>query len=138
MIAGKLFGFPVEEGLFERVIDILKNEYGLVAGKLESPTGDYRVLVWEDEKGIGRYRVHCYGNNDWEIPRDGRRYDVFNFHYFLNKERFDRKILLRDPMREPLQRILSLSENRYETRHMSRETSVGELERHICTPNNFT
>ena len=52
MIASKLFGFLVEEGLFETVIDILKNEYGLVDGKLESSTGNYRVLVWEDENGV--------------------------------------------------------------------------------------
>jgi len=52
MIICKLFGFPVEEGLFEVVVDILKNEYGLVKGRLASDTENYRVLVWEDEKGI--------------------------------------------------------------------------------------
>jgi hypothetical protein len=131
MIAGKLFGFPVEEGLFETVIDILKNEYSLVDGKLESSTGDYRVLVWEDENGIGRYRVHCYVNMDWKIPDDGKRRDVFIFHYWLNEARFDREVFSRDPMREPLQRILELSENRYDTDHMFLETTVDELEKSI-------
>ena len=131
MIVGKLFGFPVEEGLFKKVISILKDEYGLVDGILEPSTGNSRVLVWEDEKGIGRYRVHCYGNDDWPIPKDGRKYDVFIFHYWVIPARFDREIFSRDPMREPLQRVLELSKNKYETDHMFFETSVNELEQSI-------
>jgi hypothetical protein len=131
MIAGKLFGFPVEEELFETVIDILKNEYGLVDGKFESLTGDFRVLVWEDENKIGRYRVHCYRNYDWTIPQDGKRRDVFNFHYWLNESKFDRELFSKNPMGESLQRILGLSENRYDTNHMFLELTVDEIEKGI-------
>ena len=131
MIASKLFGFPVEDGLFETVIAILKKEYGLVYDRLEFSTGDYQVLVYEDEQGIGRYRVHCYGNNDWKILRDGKRRDFFYFHYWLNQERFDREVFSRDPMKEPLQRVLALSENRYDTDHLFLETTVDDIEKII-------
>ncbi len=131
MIISKLFGFPVEEGLFEKVCDILKNEFSLADGHGESATGNSKVLVWEDEIGIGRYRVHCSANEDWKLPGDGKRYDYFHFHYWAVPVKFNREILLRDPMKKPLERILALSENRYETTHLFREYSVEEFERRV-------
>lgn len=44
---------------FEEVIQILTEEFNLVNGFGEPTNGPSRVLVWEDELGIGRYRVHC-------------------------------------------------------------------------------
>lgn len=131
MIVSKIFGFPSEEGLFPKIIDILMNEYGLVDGKFQPTKGDTRVLVWEDENNIGRYRVHCYGNDPWKLPNYGDRWDFFNFHYWINQERFDRTILSKDPMNKPLQQILSLSINRYDTDLMYVDKSIDELAKYI-------
>jgi hypothetical protein len=131
MILEKTFGFPVEEGLYEKVYDILKNEFGLVDGRGNSSTGNYRVLVWEDEKGIGRFRVHCYGNRAWKIPNDGKKYDTFNFHYWTSPKRFDRDVFSKEPMNAPLQRILALSDNRYDTNHLFLEQTIEEFDKSL-------
>ncbi|MFH1211842.1 MAG: hypothetical protein V1659_02830 [Candidatus Woesearchaeota archaeon] len=132
MITSKLFGFPAEEGLFDTVIGILTKQYGLVANKGWWPTTEYqRVLVWEDERGIGRYRVHCFRNQKWKITGDDRRYDQFHFRYWVCEARFDREVFSRDPMKEPLQIVLALSENRFEAPHAFLEISVEEIEKRV-------
>jgi hypothetical protein len=56
---------------------------------------------------------------------------VFFLWLAINDARFDREVFSRDPMREPLQEILGLSEHRYETDHMFLEATVDELEKSI-------
>ena len=114
IILSKLFGFPVEERIFDKACDILQREFGLVDGNQTGPNGS-QVLVHEDLKGTGIFRVHCYANDNWELAGEGRRYDVFRFHYWI--ERYSKDLLERDPMRRPLERILGLSNNRYEPNH---------------------
>jgi len=135
MIAQKLFGIPSEEGLFEKAVNILKDDYGLIKDKLYH--GNFQIFIWEDENQIGRWRVHCYKNWNWEIPQNGKNYDLFNFHYWLNNDKFNREILSKDPMKEPMQRVLDLSKNKFETNHMYFETSIDELEDRILHPEKY-
>ncbi|MFA5953028.1 MAG: hypothetical protein WC812_00380 [Candidatus Pacearchaeota archaeon] len=126
MILSQLIIFPVEENLFERVIKILKEDYGLVPA-YKNPRhkvwDSFQILVWEDEKKIGRYRVHCCHNMKLESIEKDKNYDYFTFHYWdnLNKE-----IFLKDPMKEPLQKVLSLSKKRIETKTQFYEISSFE------------
>ena len=92
-------------------------------GKYENPDGDYPCLVWKDPNGIAIYRVHCYGN---KIMDDGIRYDFFNFHYW--QQSLNMEVFTEDPMKEPLQRILALSQNRRDIPHLFVEVSSGEIE----------
>lgn len=132
MILSRCFGFPVEDGLFEPAIQILKNEFGLVDGIGEPVSGDYRVLVWEDTQGIGRYRVHCHGDLDWNsLTGNHNLYDMFNFHYWSGRNRFDHEVFIQDPMKEALARIIGLSQNRFEADHLYYKCSVEELEKRL-------
>jgi hypothetical protein len=132
MIACKSFGFPREENLFEKVIQILKNEYGLVEGAIHPKEGNIRCLVWEDKKGIGRWRVHCFGNQEWEeITKDKKLYDIFRFGYWTTKAKFDKETLLKDPMKEPLEKILSLSTNRFDNKYFNINYTIEELEKAV-------
>jgi len=48
-------------------------------------------MVWEDpQEHIGRYRVHLYENTEAQ----GARYDIINFHYWMNKRSLKKEIPL--------------------------------------------
>jgi hypothetical protein len=49
----------------------------------------------------------------------------------MNCERFDKNVMLRDPMRQPLERILMLSKNRYDTDHLLSEAGLEALEKYM-------
>lgn len=111
MILGKAFYVPVEEKMYARIPEILKDEFGLVDPDFDLLPPDpnkSKVLVWEDETGIGRYRVHCYAQ---QMGEDGNIYDHFSFHYWTN-QKLARQILERDPMKPALERVLSEVKNR--------------------------
>lgn len=122
MIFQKGFRIPVEENLFSKAIQILTEEFGLVNGVLEPMEGNYRVLVWEDETGVGRYRVHCQGNHEVK----GEKYSEFVFHYWAN-ERLNRNILEKDPMKPALERILSEAKNPIDMPHIYVEREIDEV-----------
>ena len=114
MILQRSFRVPVEEALYPRAIQILQNEFGLVDGHMHPKDGDERCLVWEDEKGIGRWRVHCYGNSEHE----GERYDDFIFHYWTHPNRLRKSVLERDPMGPAINRVYREAKNPIEIGHM--------------------
>ena len=114
MIVRQQIYMPAKDQLYDKVIKTLMEEYGLVPaianGKIvpeinSTPRGGGRVrrLVWEDETGIGRYRVHCFENHA------GNGKDSFCFTYWTN-DRASREILEKDPMKQALDSIISLSQ----------------------------
>lgn len=133
MIVEKFIGFPVSERLYGQVCDILAGEFGLVDGINENPSDKHRVLVWEDNQGIGRYRVHCFKDDDaWRV-RSGsvENHDIFAFHYWTSKARFDRDVFTKDPMQATLKRVLALSNNIYVPKDFIVEDTVEGIERNL-------
>jgi len=119
MIFRECYRVPVDEGHFEKAIHILTNQYGLVNGTGEPLSGSSRVLVWEDEQGIGRYRVHCRQGK--EI--DGAKYDTLLFQYFVN-EKMSREIFEQDPMGLVLEAVKATVQKRILVPHMCCETTI--------------
>lgn len=78
-------------GNIDRARQILMREYGLVPPRGHLQTAE-DVVVWEDEKRIGRYRVH--------FSPDLRGEEGIGFHYWLNRSRMNKEIFQRDPMRD--------------------------------------
>ena len=120
----KLFGFPSGEMIYDKAQGILMDKYHLVRLS-PSPTSTrghignhWKIMVKRNgdrPTGTRLFYVHFYRDQEWRIPDDGKRYDVFLFHYALSDGKLDPERISGDPMRAPLERIISLSENRYDT-----------------------
>ncbi len=92
-----------EERAFERLIEILMKENNLIKGRLEDDwQEDYRVLVWKDKEGIGRYRIHCY-----KKVEEG--YDGFVFHYW--EANLTPELFSLDPLKPIIEKSLKLIKN---------------------------
>ncbi len=116
---------PVKEKHLEAAVKILKEEFKLVDAHLDPVRKDFGgCLVWEDEAGIGRYRVHLYAGNKLieEI-----KYDTVVFHYWCN-ERLLKEILEQDPMKEALKKVYSKAKNPLEIGHLFvEENNIDEI-----------
>ncbi len=95
MIFGITFDTQPSQGNIDRVRRILMERFGLVPPK-NDPVGrnESEVLVWEDESGIGRYRVYLFP----EVKRNGNTYDAIVFKYWTNS-RMRREVFEADPMK---------------------------------------
>jgi len=124
MILTQTFWVPVEEDLYSKFTEILKQEYGLVEPNGPPWKGHVtnlgNCLVWEDSQRIGRYKVHSYCGKANE-----REFDHFLFTYF--QHRVTLEILDSDPMREVVKRLLSEAKKPQELEHLTCEVSLEEL-----------
>ena len=112
MIFQYAFLVPSKEDLLDRTVEILRSEYGLVdadPSKMMStirhiPTNmeKYPQLVWEDEAGVGRYRVKMAREKK---TIDGINHDLFMFQYWINPKKASKEVWEKDPMKEVIQRI---------------------------------
>ena len=136
MIFQYAFLVPTQEGMFDRSIQILKNEYGLVeaddskmistAGPLPPQNTDKTmVLVWEDQQGLRRYRVRIEKANPKET-KGNVDYDFFQFQYWLTERRIDKDLLKQDPMKETRQRIWLEAEELIHLDKLLNETTIEE------------
>ncbi len=95
MIFGMILYVEPEKGNSQRTRDILKINFGLVLPRNDPfNRTQQELLVWEDEQGIGRYRVHFYEKEEHQ----GEIYESIQFKYWLNSQKMDRTIFEMDPM----------------------------------------
>lgn len=125
MIASLLLWTKINKGNIVRTRETLQS-IGLVPARLNyrDPNSelDDCVMVWEDpEEHIGRYRVHLYENTE----AHGARYDIINFHYWMNKRSLKRKILEQEPMEIAIQKVLPVLEGGVELQNWG--TSFGSI-----------
>lgn len=124
MIFGLYLNTEKGKGNLDRARNILMNEFGLVPPKYDSwkPT-EKDVIVWEDDQGIGRYRVHFHPNSK---TRDGNFYDKMRFSYWLNKEKAKREIFEQDPMSPALYKVMESIKGIFHEERVI-ETSIDEI-----------
>ena len=99
MIAWMYFHTDPNEGNIDRVVSMLKNEFGLVPSD-DGKRPEREFLVWEDNEGIGRYRVHIYENQ--HSTKFGGNADSFGFTYWTRG--ITEKVVRTDPMKAALER----------------------------------
>ncbi len=110
-----------------RLYNILQEEFSLVGKledekipvKIEDPKYQGAVLVWEDEEGTGRYRIHfgkkgCNPNGTYIM-----------FQYWGN--RLTEELRQKDPMIEVVERTYELLKPVRVTDHTLNELSLDEL-----------
>lgn len=86
------------------LVRVVLQEEGLVGPKNDSFGRTERdILIWEDETGNGRYRVHITENDELA---DGTLADGVRFAYWMM--RIDRTLLERDPMAQTRERIYEI------------------------------
>jgi len=118
MIFGRRFYTEQGKGNLERAKDVLVRDFSLVPG--HDPTNP--VLVWEDEIGIGRYRVHLYDN----CVRTGISYECIQFQYWVNS-RMKRDIFEADPMNKAVMRVRGLLEGKVIETIVGKDKSIDEV-----------
>ena len=122
MIFGKIIYMEKGKGNSDRARIILMENFGLVVPK-NDPFGrtERDVLVWEDETGIGRYRVHFYDHIERKLD-----YEAIQFKYWLNS-RMKREIFERDPMSLAINGVRqSISGNFFE-RELTKDISIDQV-----------
>ena len=102
MVLQRVFYVPVRENAYDLVYDKFKERLGLVHGKMDS-----NVLVWEDETGIGRYRIHFLKG---QFVKRHKKCDFFDLGYWLNY-RLIPELFLTDPLDSAIKLFLSLVKN---------------------------
>ncbi|VVB78139.1 Uncharacterised protein [uncultured archaeon] len=117
MIVGLLLWTEAGHGNIGKAREILSG-IGLVPARVNyrdpSSELDYSVMVWEDPTNhIGRYRVHL--EEDREIK--GTKYDVINFHYWMNKRSLKQEIIEAEPMDLAISKVLESLEGKIEVQN---------------------
>ena len=103
----------------ERVVNILKTEFGLVKAN-NSDITDREILVWEDKNGVGRYRVHIFSNEYRLLLK--RNVDSFSFQYWSG-HRLTREIVELDPIKLAIERTKNIIVGEY-IEEIRREKSI--------------
>ncbi len=124
------FRVPSEEGMFDTIYSKLMNEHSLVPAKIppsEKPfPASFRIAVWEDETGLGRFRVHCFEKGKIKgLP--GKTYDTFVFHYW--ESRLTRTIFEQDPIGPILKNILKEPKQIIPIPHLCLEDTIENMEK---------
>jgi len=128
MIVGLLLWTEADKGNVGRTREVL-GSIGLVPARLNyrDPNSqvDNDVLVWEDpQEHIGRYRVHLYENRELQWGR----YDIINFHYWMNKRSLKKEILEQEPMDLAIQKVLLVLNGKIELQNWNTHiANVGEI-----------
>ena len=106
MILARSYLVPVEEEMYSRSDAFFKGECGMVDADprrsgcnqiFQSP--NEKIFVWEDEGGVGIFRVDVWNNYERNLG-----HDLFNFCYW-SSSRLTREICLRDPMKLVIERF---------------------------------
>ena len=125
MMYGINFYFKTGTQNFYRTRYILISEFGLVAPQSPSGEAENETLVWDDELGIGRYRVHFFPAD--VQPGTERDYEYIQFRYWLTKKRMKREIFERDPMKESIQRVRTTLEEVFLERPIGENWTIDEV-----------
>ncbi|MFA6461153.1 MAG: hypothetical protein WCV90_02715 [Candidatus Woesearchaeota archaeon] len=122
VVVSRVFESPYQEDLNENVKEVLRTEFGLVPAN--GPDAEV-VMVWEDEQGIGRYRVHVSSRS----KEGGVPYNCVAFNYWISNRKFCREVLERDPMKAAYERVLSLTTHLQERLDLRVEYDLEQLTR---------
>lgn len=118
MIFGRLF--DVQKGNIDRVRKILIDDFGLVPPRNDPfNRTEEDLLIWEDEDGIGRYRVHFYE----PFQKDGKYYERIQFKYWLNNRR-KREIFERDPMNDAVLAVRASLKGEFSEKELTKDRSI--------------
>lgn len=122
MILGRLFYVEKGKDNINRARRILMEEFGLVPPKGGLPTTEKSVVVWEDNEGIGRYRVHFYD----DVKKDGVSYEGIQFKYWLNY-RIKREILEEDPLSKAVDSVRKSIEGKFLEKEISKNLTIDQI-----------
>lgn len=121
MIFGKLFYFEKGTSNLDTAREILRSYFKLVE-PIYYPFGKNKLLVWEDNEGIGRYRVHFYNN----LPLNNIHYEGIQFKYWMNS-RMKGEIFEKDPMKDAMDYIRTSLDGELLEKDLTKDKTIEEV-----------
>ncbi len=123
MLFGRYLGVEIGIGNSDRARKILVEDFGLVPPSDDpfNRTGQ-SLLVWEDDEGIGRYRVHFYD----DCQKCEKHYEGIQFKYWMN-DRMRREIFEIDPMAEAIAAVRVSLEGEFFERELGSDKTIDEV-----------